>query len=166
MRRIRFWVPPLILIGCTILQTTLLRKLSILGATPDLSLILLVFFANTLGSMRAQVTGFLGGIVEDVLSLSPLGFHTLIKTITGYLFGITKGKIFIDPIIIPIVLVLVASFLKAVLGILFIGLFRITVIEGAFSVKLWVEIGMNSLLAPFIFAFMKLFKVFKRAERE
>lgn len=116
--------------------------------------------------MKSQISGFAGGIVEDVLSLSPLGFHTLIKTIIGYVFGITKGKIFVDPIIIPIVLVLVATFLKSVLGILFIALFRISVLQGVFSVKLWIEMGMNAFLAPFIFAFMRIFKVFKRAERD
>lgn len=166
MRTIKIWVPPLVLICASILQTTLLRRVSILGATPDLSLILLVFFANNLGGMKAQISGFAGGIVEDVLSLSPLGFHALIKTVVGYVFGISKGKIFVDPIVIPIVLTLVATLLKALLGILLIALFHVSVTEGVFSLKLWIEIGMNAFLAPFIFALMRLFKVFKRAERE
>ena len=166
MRTVKVWIPPVVLIACTLLQTTLLRRVTVRGASPDLALIFLVFFANNLGSMKAQTAGFLGGVVEDVLSLSPLGFHALIKTIIGFLFGKTKGKIFVDPIIIPIVLVLVATLLKALLGVLCIALFRISVLDGVFNLKLWIEMGMNAFLAPFIFAFMRLFKVFKRAERE
>ncbi|MCK5007202.1 MAG: rod shape-determining protein MreD, partial [Spirochaetales bacterium] len=57
-----------------VLQSTLLHWVAVRGVIPDLGLIVLVFVAIRRGSMTAQLSGFASGVVEDVLSLSPLGF--------------------------------------------------------------------------------------------
>lgn len=157
-----------IIIGAVILvQTTLLKNVKIAGARPDFALILLIFFANQRGKMEGQLLGFFSGFMEDLLSLSPLGFHTLIKTATGYIFGITKGKIFVDPILIPIVLVAAGSLLKLILSLVLASIFlEDTMIQMVVGSKVWIELGFNALLAPFVFGFLRLFKIYKvRQER-
>ena len=157
-----------IIVGAVVLvQTTLLKDVRLAGARPDFALILLIFFANHQGRMEGQLLGFLSGLMEDLLSLSPLGFHMLIKTVTGYIFGITKGKIFVDPILIPIVLVAAGSLLKLILSLVLASIFlEETMIQMVVGSKVWIELGFTALLAPFIFGFMRVFKIYKvRQER-
>ena len=167
MNRIKIWLPMAVVGGAAILQSTLIKRLTLYGASPDLALILLVFFANRTGSMKGQVAGFTGGLIEDFLSLSPLGFHAFIKTITGYLYGITRGKLFLDPVFIPLLLVgsatLVKNLLAGLTGAIFVSAWELS---GLFGVKLWVEMGLNAGIAPFLFGFLKIFRVFRRVEQD
>lgn len=161
------WGSTIIIASVIIIQTTLLKNIRIAGARPDFSLILLIFFANHSGRMEGQLLGFISGVLEDLLSLSPLGFHMLIRTITGYIYGITKGKIFVDPILIPIVLVVTGTLLKILLGLILASIvLDESMIQMVFGQKVWVELGFNAVLAPFIFGFLKIFKIYKaRQER-
>lgn len=162
MERARVWLPPVLIITAIVLQSTLLQRLSIAGVVPDISLMLLIFFANRQGCMQGQISGFASGLVQDFLSTAPLGFYAFIRTITGFLYGLTKGKFFVDPILLPIILVVVGTLFKALLtGIL--GLFFIPPesIEPVFGQKLWIELGFNALISPFLFGLLKVFKVFK-----
>lgn len=167
MNRIKLWLPMVVVGGASILQSTLLKRLTLYGASPDLALIFLVFFANRAGSMKGQIAGFTGGIIEDFLSLSPLGFHAFIKTITGFLYGITRGKLFLDPVFIPLLLVSSATLIKHLLagltGAIFVSAWEIS---DLFGVKLWIEMGLNAGLAPFIFGFLKIFRIFRRIDQE
>jgi len=159
------WLPSLIIVICVVIQSTLLRNISILNVTPDIALILLVFFSNNRGSMRGQIAGFASGIVEDFLSLSPMGFHAFIKTVIGYLYGFTHGKIFIGPIFMPMIFVGVATFTKSLLGFIIFSIFLKEYSATLFDYKFLIELGENVFLAPFIFAFMGLFKIFRAEDR-
>ncbi|MCK4540844.1 MAG: rod shape-determining protein MreD [Spirochaetales bacterium] len=149
-----------------ILQSTLLRGMVIRGATPDIALIILVFSAHHLGEFRSLFSGFISGLIEDFLSLSPLGFHAFLKTLIGYLNGLFKGKIFFDPIFIPMIVVLIATTIKAGLGFLLLSLFNPAQAAGIFQISFWIELGMNVVLAPFIFALLKLFRILRPTEKE
>jgi len=120
-----------------------------------------------MGSMKGQISGFAAGIIEDVVSLSPIGFHAFIKTVSGFLFGLTRGKIFMDPVFMPLVLTAGATLLKyllaALLGVIFVSS---GLVEPVFTAKMGIEIGLNALISPFLFGFMKLFKAFKRVKKE
>ncbi len=152
-----------ILIGSMVfLQTSLLKHISIAGARPDVALVLLVFFANLEGRMKGQLLGFGSGIIEDFLSLSPLGFNALIKTILGFLYGITRGKIFVDPLFMPIILVGIASVAKILLSLILVALFAgPEMIPLTVGSRMWIEAGFNCLLAPFVFSILKIFKIYR-----
>jgi rod shape-determining protein MreD len=142
-----------------------MQKIAVAGVTPDIALVLLIFFANREGSMHGQTGGFISGLVQDFLSTAPLGFYAFIRTLTGFLFGITKGKLFVDPLMFPIVLVVLATLLKALASMFLSLLFLPDATAAAiFSSKLWIEIGLNAVLAPFLFGILKLFKIFKVRE--
>lgn len=162
MERAKIWLPPVLIITAIMLQSTLLQRFSIAGVVPDVSLILLIFFANRQGSMQGQISGFASGLIQDFLSTAPLGFYAFIRTIIGFLYGLSKGKFFVDPILLPIILVVVGTLFKAVFtGVL--GLFFIPPesMEPVFGQKLWIELGFNALVSPFLFGLLKLFKIFK-----
>jgi len=150
-----------------VLQSTLLHWVSIRGVIPDLGLIILVFVAIRRGSMTAQLSGFATGVVEDFLSLSPLGFHAFMRTVVGFLYGLTVGSIFVDPIFMPVLLTIVATLFKALISSLLVSFLSIPA-EGfsVFTGPLWIEMGYNAVLAPFLFALLGLFKVLKPQNKE
>ena len=150
-----------------VLQSTLLHWVAIRGVIPDLGLIILVFVAIRRGSMTAQLSGFAAGIVEDFLSLSPLGFHAFIRTVVGFLYGLTVGSIFVDPILMPLILSIVATLFKALISSLLVSFLSIPAVGfGVFTGPLWIELGYNAILAPFLFALLGLIKVFKPQKQE
>jgi len=156
-----------LLVAAVLVQSTLLRWVSLKGVRPDLALVVMVFAAVRRGSQSAQIAGFLSGLTEDLLSLSPLGFHALVRTSLGFLYGLTEGSIFLDPILVPVLLTLIATILKGLLASLLVVLFSIPAAGfRVFAGPLWIEAGYNMVLAPFVFAALRLIKAFRPKEKE
>ena len=144
-----------IMAGLIVLQTVVFPNGLIGGAMPDLALIVLCFSSNHHGSFKGQLSGFVSGLVLDFLSLAPLGFHAFIRTVIGMLYGLFRGKVFIDPILVPVVLVILATFLKALIAFLISSVFAPELAAAVFSRQLGIEIGLNALVSPFLFALLK-----------
>jgi rod shape-determining protein MreD len=157
----------LALVVCILLQTTILGKIAIRGVRPDLALLVLIFVSMRRGPMVGQVSGFASGFLEDLMNVSPLGFHSLMRTVIGYLYGLLSGNVFIDPFLMPIILAVVGTVLKGILSGIISAIFGITA-SGfiTFTGRLWIEVGYNGVIAPFLFALLNLFKVFKQADKE
>jgi len=156
-----------ILAACVVLQSTILGRIAIAGVRPDLALVVLVFVALRRGSLVGQVAGFASGIVEDLVSVSPVGFHMLLRTLIGWLYGIFTGNVFVDPLLMPIVLTVAATLIKGIIS----GL--VSLVFGLqssgflyFAGRLWIEAGYNALAAPFLFALLNLLRIFKQADKE
>ena len=142
----------LFLAGFAVLQSTVFSFIEIADSAPDLVLVALVFLANKNGPMVGQVSGFAAGIVLDVMGLAPLGFYALIYVLIGALFGLTRGKMFVDPIFIPVLLVIVATLVKALIALLIAGVFGIPgVREAIFSAPYAIELAYSGLLGPVVF---------------
>jgi cell shape-determining protein MreD len=85
--------------------------------------------------------------------------NCIIRTITGAVTGVFKGKFFLDFIIMPAVLCALATILKAVI-IFILHLFMRSAIP-AYSLTtstLWIELGLNALSGPLIFLILRKFK--------
>ena len=142
-----------------LLQSVLLYRIKIYGAVPDLSLGVLVFSAYINGTMSGQVTGFFSGLFYDFLSASPMGLHTFIRTAIGALGGLLRGMFFLDKVVLPMLLCACATVLKALLLLGLHLFFAETVPSYSLtSPVFWVELLLNTLIAPFLFGFLKLFK--------
>jgi len=149
-----------ILIFLTILlQTTILAKFTFKGIKPDYVLIIIILLSNYRGSIKGQLLGFTSGLVEDFLSLSPMGFNSLINSVIGYLAGITSGKIFLDPILVPVVFVFIGTLLKSFLSFIIFSFFLLEKADSVYTGSFLIEIGMNIILTPFIYLLLKLFRV-------
>jgi rod shape-determining protein MreD len=157
----------LALVICILLQTTILSKIAIRGVRPDLALLVLIFVSMRRGSMVGQVSGFASGFLEDLMNVSPLGFHSLLRVVIGYLYGLLSGNVFIDPFLMPIILAVVGTVLKGILSGIISAIFGIAA-SGfiTFTGRLWIEVGYNGVIAPFLFALLNLFKVFKQSDKE
>ena len=157
----------LTMVICILLQSTILNRVAIRGVRPDLALIVLIFVSMRRGPMVGQVSGFATGFLEDLMNVSPLGFHSLLRTVIGYVYGLLSGNVFIDPFLMPIILTVVATILKGILAGIVSAVFGL-VSSGfiTFTGRLWIEVGYNGVIAPFLFAFLNLFKMFKQADKE
>jgi rod shape-determining protein MreD len=157
----------ILLFSALILQSTLLNYIAINGVKPDLSLIILVFISYRRGSMVGEVTGFFSGLFEDFITIMPLGFTSIIKTILGFLFGLLKGSIIIDVIFIPILFIVAATLIKGLLIWMTALIFSVSQVGSSlFHINTLIELVYNAVLGPFIFALLKLIKMFREVDKE
>jgi rod shape-determining protein MreD len=150
-----------------ILQSTLFTLLSIAGVKPDLAMIILIFTSYRRGRFIGELGGFFGGLIEDFVSLTPLGFHAVIKTFIGFLCGLTQGAIVIDRVLLPVVFAGAATIIKLLSSWLLSLIFSISSSNiYFFHYKTLIEILYNALLSPFVFAALGLFKSFQARDKE
>jgi len=149
------------LIIIVILQTTVLQYIAFKGVVPDIVLILLVFLSIYRGRMTGQVTGFSIGLIKDIIGLSPLGFNSLILTIIGHVGGIFHKKVFLDPVVLPLVMVGISTIVKYILSIFCISIFSLPGPEHYFlNSSFWIELVYNVVLAPFMFLLFRMTSFF------
>jgi rod shape-determining protein MreD len=141
-----------------ILQSTILARLTVYGAVPDIALGILVYSAYVNGVMTGQLSGFFYGITYDLLSTAPFGLNALIRTLVGALTGLMRGTFFLDGFILPMILCAAATLLKALMLFLLSLLFLGAVPSYNFTAPtLWAEMALNTAIAPFLFALLKRF---------
>jgi len=143
----------------TLLQSTVLSRLALhIRVVPDLALIILVFCAYQNGTMTGQLTGFFSGFLIDFLSAAPLGFHAFVRTLIGAITGYIRGTFYLDFFFVPMALCAGATAFKAlVYFLLHLLLAGAVPMYNIFGLDFWIEMGLNTILAPFLFAFLKLF---------
>ena len=141
-----------------IIETALLSNISFLPVVPDLALLILIYVSFYNGSISGEVNGFLSGMILDFLSVSPLGLNSLLRTIIGFITGCFKDFINIDTVFFPAILAAIATFVKAMLLFVVSFLFGGKIAVYHLSESLfWIELCMNTVLAPLMFAFLRLF---------
>lgn len=102
----------LILLVSFILQTTLVPQLRIMGAQPDLILIVVVSYGFIEGPAVGSGAGFIGGLLQDLFAIYSVGLNALSKTIVGYLAGLVEKALFGKNILLPAVAIFFASLLS------------------------------------------------------
>jgi rod shape-determining protein MreD len=141
-----------------VLQSTLLSHLAFYRAVPDLALGIIVYSAYVNGVMAGQLSGFCYGIVFDFISAAPFGLNAFVRTIIGALAGLMKGTFFLDILLIPMLLCASATLLKALLLFGLSLLMSGSVLSYPLAAPvLWAEMALNTVTAPFLFAFLKQF---------
>ena len=156
----------IILTAVTVVESTVVRTFFRNIILPDLALVIIIFYANSKGPMEGQLSGFAAGIVEDFISLSPLGFNCIIKTVIGYVSGFTRNKIYFDPILFPVILTAAATLIKGFLAVLVSSLFlKAGEAPLVFTSRFGIEILLNAVSAPFVFAVMKLVRLYRIDDR-
>ncbi|NLK46015.1 MAG: rod shape-determining protein MreD [Treponema sp.] len=141
-----------------IIETALLSNISFLPVVPDLILLILLYVSFHNGPVAGEVHGFVSGLLLDFLSASPLGLNSLIRTIIGFLTGCFKNFLNVDAVFFPSIIAAIATFMKALLLLLVSFLFggKISVYHFSSSI-FWIELCMNTILAPLMFAFLRIF---------
>ena len=166
MRKQNPWIYAVLLIVSAVLQNTVLTPFHISEVRPDFTLLLLVFFAHQLGAMEGKLIGFAAGIVMDLLGMAPLGFHSLIYTVIGHFFGMSRGKIYVDSITMPVLFAIGASLLTVLISLLTAVVFLPERIGSVLSLSFLIQLGMHAVLAPFLFGLLRLLKLSRERENQ
>lgn len=150
-----------------LLQSVLLYRIKIYGAVPDISLGVVVFSAYVNGTMNGQLTGFFSGLFYDFLSASPMGLNTFIRTVIGTFFGGGRRTFYLDKAVLPMILCASATAMKAViLFILHLFFSDAIPVYSLTGPVFWVELLLNTIMAPFLFGFLKKFRPLLMAPEE
>lgn len=153
-----FFFSVLIILGATLVESTILSNLYILPVIPDLVLICSVYISLLNGRTYGQLAGFASGLTMDFITGVPFGLNCIFRTITGYIYGLFADHIVISGIIVPVLTVGTATLLKTVL-IWLISLFFTAINPvSILSFDFLIELIFNIILAPFIFKFLSFFK--------
>ena len=95
-----------------LIQTTWPDFLKFQEVLPDLSLLLVVYFAIMDGEERAMLTGLIGGVYQDVASDTVLGQHILCLVVIGYAVGRLSTRLITEHPAVKAGLVLLAGLLS------------------------------------------------------
>lgn len=142
-----------------LLQSTLTNYISFFNVMPDIALCILIYISFGNGVMTGQLTGFASGLLIDVVTLAPLGFNALMRTIIGAISGLFNGLFFMDAVLMPVLFCALATVLKGLFILLAGTFFDYSFSALAFTdSRFWIEVVYNAVLGPFVFAFLNLFK--------
>ncbi|MBU4194732.1 MAG: rod shape-determining protein MreD [Actinobacteria bacterium] len=98
-----------------LLQIAVLPQFKLLGVQPDLLLVVAAVVAIQDGPLEGAVTGFCGGMLQDMVSPLVMGVGTLTKMVAAYLAGALKGFFVTYSILLPVLLVFLASMAEPVM---------------------------------------------------
>lgn len=109
----------LLVVVAVVLQETVVERLPLPGAAPDLVLVLVVAVALLRGPRTGVVTGFAAGLLADLGSDHELGRLALVYVLAGFLAGLLEDDVQ-GSVVVPAVTGAVAAAV-AVLGYAAVG---------------------------------------------
>ena len=97
------------IIGAAILQAGLAPYLPIGGVVPNVMLLVVVTLALVEGPAAGATSGFVAGLLFDLLGSGPVGPMVLVLTLTGYLAGLMHEKMFAEGWLLPLTVLAIVS---------------------------------------------------------
>jgi len=106
-----------------IIQTTWLKNGLFWGVIPDFCLLVIVWVAYWNKNSQGAITGFLSGIVCDLLSSSPLGYFSFLYIVPAYAATMLRRVLTMDTFFIPVLAGFGATLLKGFSSMILLLLF-------------------------------------------
>jgi rod shape-determining protein MreD len=141
----------LVLLFVALVQATILPRINPVSVAPDLVLVLLFVWAASRGTREALAWGFFTGILLDVLAQDPFGTNALALLPVALLAGLAHQRVFHANVLVPIVLVAVATVLR---GAILLAL-RGDMPSGLF---IPIQAGLHAVLIPVIYLVLRIFR--------
>ena len=129
-----------------ILQVTVMSKVAVAGASPDLMMVMLVVLVIDRKPIVGIIAGFLLGFLQDLGNASFLGMNALAKSLVGY--GIARyGRDYLpDNILFKGLLVLIACLIHDIIKLhittsfdsadVIVAFFRYSILSAAYTALL------------------------------
>lgn len=105
----------LLLFVTAMVQATVLPRVNPMSVSPDLVLVMLFLWSSSHGLRESLAWIFFTGILIDVLTLDPLGTNGLAMVVLVLLSGMGRQRIFQFNVLVPLLLVFVATILHGVI---------------------------------------------------
>lgn len=142
----------LLLAGVALLQTTLAPQVTLLGAKPDLMLVIVVCWGLLRGTGAGLRWAFAGGLMIDLLSGAPFGVATLSLMLVSYLSALGEVSLLRFGFLLPVaVMVLATMSYNALFFLLLQALGRPIVWQTALTRVILPAALVNTLLMPFLY---------------
>jgi rod shape-determining protein MreD len=158
----RFGVFSAIMLLAVLLQTTLLPQLSLLGASPDLVLLVTIAMGLLEGPIAGAVTGAAGGLLEDLLLSAITGLTALTYLLIGYSVGKIRPYVQSTSVLVPVAGVFVgtvaAQLLYSALAVLLGG--PVSGMDRVLQTSMLMGLY-NAIIAPFVYPFVKRAATFR-----
>ncbi len=107
------------IVFAALIQTNWPEILRFQEVSPDIIIVLVVYFAIAYGEERAMFTGVIGGLYQDVAVNTTLGHHVLCYVVIGYTIGTLATRLISEHAAVKAGLVLLASFCQ---GVIFVAI--------------------------------------------
>ena len=109
-------VSGLLVLVAALVQVTIINRIEIVGASPDLLILVVMSIALLTGSVSGAAHGFLAGVAVACFAAAPLGPHALVGTLVGYVIGRVGEALITDDHPIPPLLAGVFAVLAIQIG--------------------------------------------------
>ncbi|MBI3002098.1 MAG: rod shape-determining protein MreD [candidate division NC10 bacterium] len=97
------------LLAVTLLQTTVVHRLTVVGIRPDLYLLFLFFLSFRAGPEAATGMGFLLGLYQDAFSGAPFGLHAFALSAVGFALSVAAEGLDASRVLARLVLLLASG---------------------------------------------------------
>ncbi|HWR10917.1 MAG TPA: rod shape-determining protein MreD [Rectinemataceae bacterium] len=136
-----------------VIQTTWMKNGLFWGVIPDFCLLVILWVAYNNKNDQGVVTGFISGVVCDLLSSSPMGYFSFLYVIPAYAATFLRKIVAMDAFFIPVLLGFAGTILKGI-GSLFLLAVYGSETMSAYSFSnyhFWIEAALNGAIAPLLF---------------
>jgi len=112
----------LILFVVTLIQSTVMSRITIAGVHPDLMLMVVTSWGLLRGTQEGMLWALSGGVPMDLMSGAKFGLHTLALLIVSFATGFGERTVFRFEILMPILVIPIATlaYQLAIMGGLFL----------------------------------------------
>ncbi|HSL89601.1 MAG TPA: rod shape-determining protein MreD [Ignavibacteriaceae bacterium] len=159
--RLQFILAVLFFFPVLLVQTTIIPLISIGNITPNIIIILLVFYTIKNGQIFGTLLGFVFGFLFDLITGSILGSSMIAKTIAGFSAGYfsseTKRAIYLKPANFSLIVFLSSLFYSIIYSLFSTLDFTTTVLNLLFE---------HALLPALFTAVISLFLIFFYPKRK
>lgn len=134
-----------------LLQSVWLSRVNLLGARPDLMLLIVALWAIVRGLDEGLVWGFIGGLFIDLLSGGPLGGTSLALGAAAFLAGQPWGRHLGAQVVPLLLMALVAALAYHMIVLIALAWTGHTVLWGLSLLRVALPSALlNAILAPFL----------------
>lgn len=107
----RYIITGIFILLLTVVQTTILRGIEIMGVIPNLLIVAVICYALLNQTRPGLVFGLICGVVLDCIGGRLIGVNTLLCLYMSYLCGLTSERLFNNNIFVAILFVVALSLL-------------------------------------------------------
>lgn len=150
--RASIYLSLLILAVTVIVQGTLLTRIRFFGASPNLLLVVVVCWSLLHSVSEGLVWAFAGGIGVDLIAGLPLGSTSLALMPTCFLAGLGRSSIFTNSVLLPALLVALATPIFGWINLILLGMHSVPVDWMGSTLRVMLpELALNVLLVVVIY---------------
>ncbi|HUT18819.1 MAG TPA: rod shape-determining protein MreD [Anaerolineae bacterium] len=154
-----------ILFGLTLLQSTVMPKITVLGVHPDLVLMAVTSWSLLRGAEEGMLWALISGVVLDLLSGAPFGIYSLALLTIGFAAGLGQRNMLRVDILAPIVAIPLATLAYLLITMTLLSILGWEMEWGArVGAVVLPSILVNSLGMPFVYLPARL--LHRRVARE